>query len=442
MAIPAASIAANTLEAASEVRLAGAKNIGGAAVAGGKREFVISSTGRTGATSVTVYKDNEAQGQTVQGSTYSLAIQGRGAIPVRTSSGDLVMTRNGTSPGLNTDGKYVLGASVGQSALLVQGWRVDSTGTLIDSTGAAITNFNDTTKLTDIDLSAYDTYSKASQNVTLNCLLDSRKAAGNNDLSQTVTFYDSIGGEHSLTVTWVKRLDGNGTYNPAGANVGGCDVWNVSITYDGGTVPKIGNSAGANYTDANCRDVYMKNGKIIGITDHGAANTLQTALGAVYIPFSAKYDPVTLDLGIGLDAASPRSVVQEAATDATLNGTADGSELSNRTGWRVQENGEVEVVFPKGSLVVYRIPIADVTSLAGVEDKGGYWIPTSASGTLQLKKAGESGAGTYEPGALEDSTIDVTQEAIDLGAIRTQEAGAALIIQSTKERDDRVINAL
>src|SRR5262249_23689454 len=97
-----------------------------------------------------------------------------------------------------------------------------------------------------------------------------------------------------------------------------------------------------------------------------------------------------------------------AVTSSTQNGAAPGS-LSNVA---IAADGTISAVFSNGkTTAVGQILLAQFNNVNGLVDEGGgMYAESTASGTLVLSTPGAAGSGQLTSGALEQSNVDLATE--------------------------------
>jgi flagellar hook protein FlgE len=90
----------------------------------------------------------------------------------------------------------------------------------------------------------------------------------------------------------------------------------------------------------------------------------------------------------------------------------DGAEVGLRTGVSIDQDGFVITSFSNGATQkIWKLPIATFANPARLEARNGNaYAQTNASGEFNLREANTGGAGRIEPGALEGSNVDLSEE--------------------------------
>jgi flagellar hook protein FlgE len=181
---------------------------------------------------------------------------------------------------------------------------------------------------------------------------------------------DAAGVEHALIMTFTKSATPN--------------TWDMAVSVDGGTVTS---GAAATLTFDATGALVSPTAQSIGLSFAGTGGT------------------TTVDLDLG--------ATRELGADFTVmgysqNGIPDG-ELQSLS---FDEEGVLSGLFSNGQTrALYKLPLATVRSpnlLAPID--GTHFALTEAAGDLALHDAAATGLGAFVPGALEQSTTDLSTE--------------------------------
>jgi flagellar hook protein FlgE len=181
---------------------------------------------------------------------------------------------------------------------------------------------------------------------------------------------DAAGVQHALTLTFTKSATPN--------------TWDMAIAVEGGTVTS---GASATLTFSATGALVSPTSQSIGLSFGGTGGT------------------TTVDLDL--------SATRELGAEFTVmgydqNGLADG-ELRSLS---FDEEGVLSGLFSNGQTrPLYKLPLATVRSPNLLEPiDGTHFALTEAAGELTLFDASETGLGAFVPGALEQSTTDISTE--------------------------------
>ena len=383
------------------------------------------------------------QGSAVASSVAThLAVSGSGFFVVRgrsddaTSSDPYYYTRAGQftqdSDGYlqNTAGYYL------------QGWPVNSTGQVT-------ANPTDLNGLEPIRVSGIAGGAEATARLSLSANLQSSQAVSaavtnntydptdstNNMASGAVTpdfqipiqVYDSQGGLHTLTMSFLK----------AGPN-----QWHTEVHMPASDVAPGGGA--------------LINGQlatgIVAFTPFGQLDTTASTL------------PLTLSLGESGAGAGPEwaSTLGLAAQTITLDmggpgapggltnydspsvlGTSqiDGTPFGSLASVDVDDDGFVTAIFTNGlTRRIYQVPLATFGNVDGlIPEHGGVYRLGPGAGALSMRGAGIGGAGTIKARALEASTVDRAEEVSSLIMTQRAYSASSKIITTADEMLDELI---
>src|SRR5690606_11276516 len=105
-------------------------------------------------------------------------------------------------------------------------------------------------------------------------------------------------------------------------------------------------------------------------------------------------------------------ITQFASANSIAFVNQDGAEVGLRTGVSIASDGYVIASFSNGATQkIWKLPIATFANPARLEARNGNaYAQTNASGEYNLREANTGGAGRIEPGALEGSNVDLSEE--------------------------------
>lgn len=419
--------------------------------AGGKSSQIFFQPHAGGVATAETMSDNTKEGQTVDSSRNSFSITGQGGMVVKKTNGDMAVMRSGVSQGLNKDENYVVGAEGYQ----VMAWAARATdGALLQKDGVTpITNIDDSTNLVNVSLSEHRYRAEPSTQVKINNLLNvNQEIGGAGDSQQITKFYDALGKEHELTLTWRRTYGANDARNitVGGTPYNNCDVWRVEITYDGGIQTQQGGAGGAAFDFNNTPDLYFLNGKLVGISDNDTPASLLNPLTfpEIYIPLpNDAVSPMTLDMGLSLVNNEGFSDLTEAEVDGSstfnnFSAQTDGSPLIESSGWFVNKKGELYVTYPNGeAILTYVLPVGIYDNLNSVEVEGGLWLSTGNSGPMRISKPGQGSAGEFEFGTIEETTTNSTKEMVDVTQLSMLSAAAAALLKQANDSEQTILRS-
>lgn len=386
------------------------------------------------------YRNITAQGDIEMTETSTnLAVDGSGFFVVsdETSEGDTYYTRDGSFSQddegylVNSDGYYL------------KGWALNSSGEV------SAKNANSTDSLTSINLANIKGTPKATSLMSVAANLPSDAADPVTDATTGVTTYatvtndmevfDSLGNSSSLTLTWTKT--GSNTWEVSASSpvsssdskttTGTVSGFPMTLNFDSdGVLDTIQDSTGATIADA----------------DETTNTYLSTTDPAFSITWSNGATASTVSLNFGT-CGKTDGVTQytsgEDTPDISVESTdQNGYKPGTLTGATIDKDGTVKATFSNGETrAVYKIPIATFANDNGLNSaSGSVFTETNDSGSYQLKTASSGNAGAITSGALESSTVELTDEFSRM--IMTQQAytAASKVVTTTDEMLDTLMS--
>jgi flagellar hook protein FlgE len=226
----------------------------------------------------------------------------------------------------------------------------------------------------------------------------------------SITVYDSQGGQHTLTMEFLKSINLN--------------EWSWTASFAGTETIVGGGSGMVNFND---------DGSLLSFTyDSGATsltfnpnNGAATSSVSINAGTAGRYDGLT-----GFAASHTASVL-----------TQDGYGLGILDKISIDKNGNISGIFTNGvSRILAQIVVADFNNHSGLLKAGRSLYQTSANSGLPMEGiAGETISGTISSGALEASSVDIAQEFTSMiTAQRGFQANARIITTSDNMLDELV----
>ncbi len=314
-----------------------------------------------------------------------LAINGTGFFIVR-----------GNNDGITTNfytraGQFALdvnGALVNPQGMVLQGYLADPMGVLdTQLTDLTVSNEplppNPTTEMnvaTNLDSTAIvpPAFDPATPGTTSN-------------FSTAITVYDSLGNAHRVDVYFRKDADNSWTWH---ALVEGSE---------------IGQAAGP----------FQAAQGTLGFTTDGLLDTEATTAAWNQTFNGASAQTITFDFGdaITTDGGTGQAgSTQYAAASAIRNQRQDGHSTGELSGIGVQGNGEVMAIYSNGERrLIGQVALATFQAEGELARAGNtLWAQTIESGEARVGTASSGISGSITAGALEQSTVDLAQEFVNL----------------------------
>jgi flagellar hook protein FlgE len=233
------------------------------------------------------------------------------------------------------------------------------------------------------------------------------------DSAQPVSLdvYDQQGNKYTLTGTIVKTEDNSWTFTPASTIIGGTDGKTTVATVTGGS----------------------------STIKFNADGTFDT---------STVFNALTIDPTGGPYAGAGAFTVQPNGSTLTQNGSDSTAKISDTDGYpagtlngqTLSSTGQIVGSFSNGlTQVIGQVALAVFNNPDGLLSAGGsLYTKTTNSGDPQIGTAGTGGRGTFTPGSLEMSNVDLAQQFTNMiVAQRAFQANSKIITT-----DDDMLNDL
>jgi len=248
----------------------------------------------------------------------------------------------------------------------------------------------------------------------------------------SMTAYDAKGQPVAVTMYFQKAN------NPEAGT--GYDVWNMYITANG-TPVQLDSAGAAIALDANGNPTtpytqikFAPTGGVPVVPGPGINLDLRIPAGVnaagaatLPIPYDDPLAPSPSLVGIEFDiTGATENGASFGVTDLTQNGYAPGQ----LTGIVVEKNGIVTARYSNGeSKPAGQVELASFRNNQGLQPQGGnVWGRTNTSGEPVVGVPGDGNLGVLQPGALEESNIDLTAELVNMvTAQRVYQANAQSI---------------
>jgi flagellar hook protein FlgE len=222
---------------------------------------------------------------------------------------------------------------------------------------------------------------------------DVNDPAGTSNFSTSMKVYDSLGNAHDVDVYF--RNTGPG-------------AWEYHAIAAGGEV--TGGTPGKNFEFASGTMTF---------TTGGALDTVaSTSGGTVDFVGATAAQPISFDFGTPISSGGTGlgGTTQFAASSNVSAQSQDGYASGDLSGVKVDADGTVSGVYTNGQKIAAgKLAIAKFRSNDGLARAGhNVWAATPESGEAALGTAGSGGRASVVSGALEQSTVDVAAQFVDL----------------------------
>jgi flagellar hook protein FlgE len=338
------------------------------------------------------------------GSTAGLGVSVTG-IAQQFLQGDLATTNNPLDMGINGQGFFRLSRNGATEYSRNGQFQIDKNGYIQNAQGARLTGFlPDSSGNTavgvpgDIRLNMADIAPLATSQASIQVNLDARENVPTAPFSlsdastykgaTSITAYDSLGSDHSLSMYFRKS---------------GSNAWDVYAAADGTLVQPTP----------------------IGSMTFGT-NGLLTSSGQMNIAI-----PVGAAAGGTQNAVIDFSKVTQYGSVFGVNElTQDGFATGRLAGFAVGSSGEILGRYSNGKTKSQgQVALANFINVQGLAPQGGNaWTETSTSGQPVIGAPGSGNLGAIQSGALEQSSVDMTAELVNMiTAQRIYQANAQTI---------------
>jgi flagellar hook protein FlgE len=359
------------------------------------------------------FTDPQKQGQ-ILGTTSDtdLALIGEGFFVVNQntgSDGQFLFTRAGSftqdADGnlLNTAGYYL------------QGWRTDTNGNIVNATTQDLL-----TSLETVNLAGFSSIANPTTELNIAANLPAASATGSTQTTN-LTIFDSLGTDHLLTVNWTKSAVAN--------------TWSYTVD--------LTNSNGNTNNIAAASTVVFNGDGTLNTVDGSTGTTAATALTNLTIPanvFStgANASAPTVIWGT-YDSSSGLGQFDDIYQATLLN--QDGSGPSDLLQVDIAQNGLITGQFRNGeSRALYQLALGSVPASTELrQETGNAYALSNTSGEMVLAVPGTQGLGFVESEALEQSTVDISNEFTDLIVTQRAYSAATRIITTGDELLEEII---
>ncbi len=433
-------------------------NISNVNTIGYKRSVAQFATLVTGASSTSTYYpggvraapramiDQQGVLQTSTRAT-DVAILGNGFFVVKSAdnaTGETLYTRSGSFAEDNQ------GRLVNASGYFLQGWALDQQGDIIDVNSiqtVSVSTLNgvavDTTAVeiganlnsdqTDSTLvqTDFEVDPTAGAPTEAELIADGTTTA---HFSRQIAVFDALGTKHNLTISFHK-LDSTVDPNSWGFAISAEDPTEI-VSPAGVTGGLLAFGHMTFNGDGSLNDVHFEN-----VTAPGTDDDTQTL--AITWANGATNSAIALDLGTQGAVGTGRTdgITQFASANNIAFVNQDGAEVGLRTGVSIDADGFVIASFSNGATQkIWKLPVATFANPAQLEARNGNaYVQTEQSGEFNLREANTGGAGRIEPGALEGSNVDLSEEFTAMIVTQRAYSASAKTITTADEMLDELL---
>lgn len=377
-----------------------------------------------------------------------IALQGQGFFVVKTAKNDIL---NPDKVNFSRVGSFTPnneGDLVNQSGHYLQGWRVNTDGTVKTSSGdlGLLQNVN----LNDIsgtaiastiagingNLRASQPVQPAEAGYSAGDPLDNMASGAiRPDVNWSFQIYDSRGGLKTFNVALLKSETANQWHaeiyasDPSQINSG---APLVSGQIASGTLA---------FTPDGKLDLTATSSELLDPISIGAFTAGPAAAGTISWGEDTGIDAQEFTLELGQIAGKLGGITQFDSPSSITSTTLDGSLYGDVSNVEIDREGFVSALFTNGSTRrIFKLPIATFINPDGLSSEpGGAYQTSIASGAFNLKEAGTGGAGLIESSALESSTVDLALEFSNMIITQRAYSASSKIITTADEMLDELI---
>lgn len=332
------------------------------------------------------------------------------------AQGTLLTTDSPTDLALNGQGFFVVAGQVagrsGNFFTRAGQFALDRNGTLVNPQGMPLQGYLVTptgeldNQLGDMQIASSVLPPAVSQNVEITANLDATEVVPavfdpltpgtTSNFSTAITVYDSLGNAHRVDIYFRKSVEA------AAGN-----TWEWRALVDGGEL--TGGTAGTAVQCANGTMEFDPSGRLVNQTVAATDFDFNGAVQNQVIDFTFG-DDITAG-GTGLAGTT-----QYAAANTIRSQEQDGYSTGELAGVGVEANGQVLAVYSNGEQrMVGQIAIATFRAEGDLARAGdNLWGQTQASGDARIGFASTGSAGAITAGALEQSTVDLATEFVNM----------------------------
>ena len=358
-----------------------------------------------GGVRMTPYQHVDQQGLLQSsGSPTDIAIVGNGLFVVNEAAAsgfgnNYLFTRAGS---FNADKD---GNLVNPAGYYLQGWPLDSTGSLPASTTVL-------TSLETVNVANLTGTAVPTSNIEMRLNLPSTAADGDT-YSATVQIFDSLGNPHNLQIDFV--------YDAA------TPQWNITVQDP--TLVSTGVTSGT--VTAVARSITFNGDGTPDVITFPDIDITWTATTA---------NPSTIAANVGTSGLTD-GITQFAGEFALSFIDQDGVRFGAFTNVSIDEDGVVSALFDNGERVdIYQLPLARFSNPNGLQPaNGNAYLQTIRSGDVLLLQANTGGAGTIASQALEGSTVDLAEQFTNMIVTQRAYSANAKIITTADEMLEELI---
>jgi len=272
----------------------------------------------------------------------------------------------------------------------LQGWSTDENGNVPSTTNTSVVG-----SLENINISKVLGFAKATSSISLAVNLPSELSVAplNSTYQTNIQMYDSLGAEHTLTITWTKAAVGQ---------------WNGAISCPDATSIKKNSALGNDYGGGTPLVVLFNSDGSPASFD-GSATPPNIFIDWNNTVTNATDSHISLSLGT---SGKTDGVTSRAGEYSQPIINQDGRKFGTFSGVTIDEEGVLSAIFSNSETVkLSRIALANFAAPNELEPQSGNsFVQTDKSGNYVLSMAKKGGFGKIISSSLESSTTDVATQ--------------------------------
>ena len=239
-------------------------------------------------------------------------------------------------------------------------------------------------------------------NITAN--LDAQSAVGAST-SSTLPVYDSLGGNHTITVTYTKT---------------GQNTWGYNVTVPSSDLTPAPSSTTTQIASGTM--TFNSSGLLVSTEPTGGTATVSPSAGISLTIPPVAVSPApqttfadgasTMTLAWSLVTQGSPTITQTATTSSTAATSTDGFASGTLQTYAIEPDGTISGTFSSGqTLALGQVAVANFANYQGLTDVGNNnYQATNASGPAVVGLANSGGRGTVLGGQVEQSNVNIATE--------------------------------
>jgi flagellar hook protein FlgE len=337
-----------------------------------------------------------------------------GAVTTNHANGNIQTTESITDLAIDGNGYFIVSDGLNTAYTRAGNFTIDSAGNMVTVNGETVMGWNkgqtdtiDTSKpLEALDLSSLSMEAKSTGEIIFEGNLDV-KSVDTEPFEYNITIYDSLGQDHTMSVTFTKT-----DQNEFGYEITTDDTTITSISGESGTVK------------------FTADGRL----DTGGTSTddltIELETGAADIEISA--DNIAFDV----------NKFTQYDNTTSIGSQQDGYGSGTLIGLGIDQEGKVIGNFSNGrDEEVATIAVANFINPQGLEKAGGnLFAPSWNSGEPQVGMAGEGERGSIASNSLEMSNVDLSREFTEMIVAQRGFQANSKIITTSDEILQELVN--